>query len=187
MHRVVLLDDRVRDLRRRRGEQELRLLHEASHALPVLFMSSAIHDRVGVEDVLVELAREVMSHVCAAVAIASQRRTSRRPLTIGPTARSRSAPGLSNILCRRDSRCIQDPSQQISCMAVMPFPILLTDVCLQSSRRRLDPKDPALTAVARSVRDRERSPARSSLRRAQPSLRCRSRARQSRPDRRAMS
>ena len=172
MHRVVLLDDRVRDLRRRRGEQELRLLHEASHALPVLFMSSAIHDRVGVEDVLVELAREVMSHVCAAVAIASQRRTSRRPLTIGPTARSRSAPGLSNILCRRDSRCIQDPtSQQISCMAVMPFPILLTDVCLQSSRRRLDLKDPALTAVARSVRDRERSPARSSLRRAQPSLR----------------
>ena len=40
-------------------------------ALPVLFMSSAIHDQVGVEDVLVELAREVMSHVCAAVAIAS--------------------------------------------------------------------------------------------------------------------
>ena len=45
-----------------------------------LFMSSAIHGRVGVEGVLVELAREVMSHVCAAVAIASQRRTSRRPL-----------------------------------------------------------------------------------------------------------
>ena len=77
---MVLLDDRVRDLRRRRGEQELRLLHEASHALPVLFMSSAIHDRVGVEDVLVELAREVMSHVCAAVAIAPQWRASRRTI-----------------------------------------------------------------------------------------------------------
>ena len=44
---------------------------KTSQALPVLFMSSAIHDQVGVEDVLVELAREVMSHVCTAVAIAS--------------------------------------------------------------------------------------------------------------------
>ena len=68
---------------------------KTSHAMPVLFTSSAIHDQVGVEDVLVELAREVMPHVCAAVAIAPQRRTSRRPLTIGPTARSRSAPGMS--------------------------------------------------------------------------------------------
>jgi hypothetical protein len=47
----------------------------------------------------------------------------------------------------------------------------LTNVFLKIFVRRLDPKDPALTAVARSVRDRERSPARSSLRRAQPSLR----------------
>ena len=50
---------------------------KTAHALPVLFTSSAIHDRVGVEDVLAELEREVMSHVRAAVAIASQRRTSR--------------------------------------------------------------------------------------------------------------
>ena len=42
-------------------------------------------------------------------------------------------------------------------------------------------------AVARSVRDRERSSSRTTLRRAQPSFRCRSRARHSRPYRRAMS
>ena len=48
---------------------------------------------------------------------------------------------------------------------------LADDCLLKIFVRRLDPKDPALTAVARSVRDRERSPARSSLRRAQPSLR----------------
>ena len=97
---------------------------KTSQALPVLFMSSAIHDQVGVEDVLVELAREVMSHVCAAVAIASQRRTSRRPLTIGPTARSRSAPGLESPLSQRQSVHSRS-SQQRPCMVVMPFPIFL--------------------------------------------------------------
>ena len=71
---------------------------KTSQALPVLFMSSAIHDQVGVEGALVEFAREVIS-----VAIASQRRTNRRPLTIGPTARSRSAPGLESPLSQRQS------------------------------------------------------------------------------------
>ena len=97
---------------------------KTSHALPVLFTSSAIHDRVGVKDALVELEREVMSHLFAAVAIASQPRTSRRPLTIGPTARSRSAQGLSNALCR--SQCIQDPASKArSRMAFMPIPLFL--------------------------------------------------------------
>ena len=146
------------------------------HALPVLFTSSAIRDRVGVEDVLVELAREVMSHTY--VPLSRSRRNGER---VGDHSRSDRPRDRGQ---RQDFRisfvaetvgAFKIPvSQQISCMAVMPFPILLTDVCLQSSRRRfttLDRKDPALTAVARSVRDRERSPARSSLRRAQPSLR----------------
>ena len=93
VHRVVLLDDRPRSRPAAPAWRTRTPGPTRRRRTRGLFTSSAIHDRVGVEDVLVELERGVMSHVCAAVAIASQRRTSRRPLAIGPTARSWSAPG----------------------------------------------------------------------------------------------
>ena len=147
MHRVVLYCSTTAfetcGLRRRGGERELRLLHEEVARASCL--DHVVCDSQSSRRRRCPCRARARSDVaCAAVAIASQRRTNRRPLTIGPTARPRSAPGSFECPLSQMLPVHSRPSQQRSLHgwhAVSHF-LALKNACSINRRKNGRPFEP---------------------------------------------